>query len=900
MESLVYLAIVSTISLVRAEYHVSFELEEEKAVSFLVGNVATTSRIRSNMTADEYSSLRYSFLEQNKYTSLFTINPDTSELFPAVVIDRESECSFQETCALRFDVAAHSSVGSRFIIISVEIFLKDINDKVPMFPSNEITRDISESAIIGTPIILDEAADLDSTLVNRILTYDMVSNNDRFTFSVTQKDGGGHDLKLILNASLDRELVDSYKILVTAKDSGESRNTGTLTVNINVKDYNDNPPVFRKDIYSKSVPENAGVGFSIVRVEATDDDIGENGDVVYKLNPRQANLDKIQELFQLNETTGELWVKGSLEYESGKLYDVSIEASDKGAQPKTDHTVVKVTILDVVNNSPQVKVNFLLPHNAEQVNISEASNVGTVIAHVTAEDTDSGANGNVTCSISPGVFGLQTVTGKGYIIVVERRVDRETTVLHNISVTCSDQGTPPLSSSENFLVKVIDFNDNAPQFYQAVYHGSVTENGQIGDVITQVRAWDKDQGQNANITYAIDRKDSDKFAINQYTGVVTTNMAFDRETKSQYSFIVLAIDQGAPSLTGSTSVTLTILDQNDNKPSFDVPMFQFFVMENLGSDATVGSLSASDIDEGDNSKILYEMHENYRGSVPFQVFPDGTIKTTESLDREYQSKHEFHINAIDQGIVKLTASIAVKIYVADDNDNRPIVTFPGHGNETASVSYLAQIGTVVTQVRAYDLDEHGPNSQLRFSIISGNKNDVFSIGENSGKIYLKRTHSIASDTLFRLRVNVSDMNTLKTLFTMKDVNIILTYSNGTASQALSDPSSRNVLIVVGFVAFTAVLSIVIITVICILRRNETKGEKPKTPYKESAMYSPPPEVTKDEKFGLPGGDNSVETLKEIPKKRKEVSFSFDDDVDSVGMHWNFSDHNSHSQVSVAK
>ncbi|KAK3100571.1 hypothetical protein FSP39_021988 [Pinctada imbricata] len=392
-----------------AEYHVTFYLSEEKDQLSLVGDVATSSLIANNLTTEEFASLKYSFLDQNDYQSLFTINSDNGKLYTSVVIDRETECRFQEQCSLQFEVAAHSSLGSRFIIISVEVIIQDLNDNVPTFQTSTINRQISEAAIIGSPILLNEATDFDSTLVNRILSYDMVATNAPFTFSATSKSEGGFDLKLILNKTLDRENVDSYNVYIVAKDGGAPQNTGTLTVNIEVTDFNDNAPAFIGDSYNASIPENAMVGYSITKVVATDKDIGENGKVSYKLNPRQTHLAKIQKLFAVSETSGKISVKGSLEYESGKLFQIGIEASDNGQQPRTGHTTVKVTVLDVVNNSPQVKVNFLLPHNSGEVNISEASKIGTVIAHVTAEDVDSGLNGEVSCSISRGVFSLQEV-----------------------------------------------------------------------------------------------------------------------------------------------------------------------------------------------------------------------------------------------------------------------------------------------------------------------------------------------------------------------------------------------------------------------------------------------------------------------------------------------------------
>ncbi|XP_033742376.1 protocadherin-9-like isoform X1 [Pecten maximus] len=856
---------------------IRFTMSEELPTSTLVGNIAEKSGMRNNYTTEEFNSIRYKFLDQSVMQTRFTINDVSGNLSTSVVLDRESICGYKEICILAFDVAAYSNLITLFEILSVEVELTDENDNIPTFPESNVTFHMLESSVIGSTISLDYATDLDSTRLNSIKSYEIVPEDfGVFGLNVTTKPDGGFQLRLVLLQYLDRETMNHYQFYVIAKDGGIKQNIGTMTVNIMVTDYNDHSPEFVQPMYNVTVAEGVAIQTSILTLSATDKDIGENARITYGFSSRQSDLDIITSLFEIESATGVVKVIGDLVYETGKVHKFYVEASDHGDQPRVTQTTIYVTILDVGNNPPTVSINFLSSGNAGLVNVSESANLKTVIAHVNVIDTDSGPNGRVDCTISGNNFELSPVGDKGFIVRVNRSLDRETREVQNISVVCRDHGSPVLSSSLHFLVRILDENDNEPVFNQDTYFAFVEENSKIGAMIKQVGATDIDVGRNAVVYYYLTDDAQGRFAINSNSGVITTYTHFDREQRNHYEFTVLAVDSGNPPMTGSATVVLTVTDINDNYPTFDGASFQFFVQENLAVDAYVGTLSANDDDEGVNQEVMFSISPSYTNRVPFYVMPDGAIKTNIRLDRETKSVYTFEVEVTDKGSPPLSTATNVIIHVTDDNDQAPVIQFPNKGNNSVSVSFLVPIGTTITKVLAYDLDEEGPNSRLTYSIRSGNNHDIFAIGQTSGNIYLKRAYSLESDEKFILEISVKD-NALHPKETVHQLEIILKYSNESSTSLVPKTGNTNVIISIVVVAFTFVISAAIITTICILRRHDKKLEM-----KHSEKMFDKPEVAANDKTKKGDLTYKVDDVMDTPKKKKkEVSFSLDEAYGSM-------------------
>ncbi|XP_063414587.1 protocadherin-7-like [Mytilus trossulus] len=869
----------------------SFSIEEEKAIDTIVGNIAVNSGLSSNMSGQDFNMLEYKRVSTNNENSvdLFNIVETTGDIKTTTVIDREEICKLKQTCVITFDVAVSSPFSNFFALYTIEISIIDKNDNVPTFPKSTITLEIHEDDSIGTLYSLDSAQDKDIG-INSIQGYEISPLNSTFDLNVERNLDQSFILRVELRQKLDREVDDFYQFHVTAKDGGSPPNIGTMTVDVKVIDANDNKPEFQSD-YNISIKENFSVGNTLLQLLATDKDIGENGRVFYRFSPHQSDLDNIQQVFSLNSETGKINLKQAFDYGQKNLYKFFVDASDHGTDPQWSQTLVTIRVEDDGNNPPHVTFSYLVSKiNSNTVNISEAEKVGKAIAIVNVQDSDSGKSGQVTCVINNDKFELQSLSSGKYAVIIKQILDRETADTHTITVTCNDQGNPPMTTQENFTVQLADENDCTPMFnVNYAYFAAISENSTSGSLVTQVTASDCDAGHNSIIRYFLHADGVDSFVINDITGIINTKKVFDREINPRLTFRVLAVDSGSRPLTGTATVVVNVTDVNDNSPTFNVTAFNFHVLENQDAQTLVGKLTAFDLDEGENARLTFSLVGN-NDDVPFHVYPNGTIMTTQKLNREDKGEYRFRIVVSDHGIVPKVAQRDVRIMVADGNDHYPVIHFPNSNNKTLAIVYLESVGSVIATVNASDADS-GINADLAYSIVAGNQLGIFDINKH-GQIILASTHMIKEDTVFPVVISVKDKG-VNPRETTQDVFIVLVYANMAAVSPVKDNTTGNKYVVISavVVAFTALVSAVIIAIIIILRRNDKKlaeqSRREKVKHANGDVFT----------NGTVSYDPNHGDLSR--KKKKEVSFSLEDDLDNAFDASSFSyddrDHNSMSK-----
>ena len=867
--------VVFTLAFVFIDYvqcsTLQFYVEEEKPTGTLIGNIAIKSGLSFNMSNQDFSMLQYKMVPTSESNAdLFIVIENSGDIKTTSVINREDICKLQESCLITFDVTVLSTLSSFLTIYSIEISVTDKNDNIPIFPKSSITLEIDEDDNIGTLYSLDSAQDKDIG-INSIQSYEISSVNSTFVLNVDRNPDQSFILRVELRKKLDREVDDFYQFYVTAKDGGSPPNIGTMTVDVKVIDANDNVPVFQSD-YNISVKESFKVGDTILQLLATDKDIGENGKVFYRFSPQQPGLENIQQAFSLNSETGEITLQMKFDYGQRQSYRFYVDASDHGTDPKWSQSLVTIRVEDDGNNAPQITFSFLEPKiSPDKVNISESEKVGKAIAIVNVQDSDSGNAGKVSCQIDDDKFELQSVSDK-YVVMIKQGLDRETVDTHTITVICKDLGTPPMSSQKSFIVQVFDENDCEPTFSASkAYYASISEDSPPGTLVTQVTATDCDLHQNSVIRYFLHSDGVNKFVINSITGVIKTQKVFDREINPRVTFTVLAVDSGARPLTGTVSVILNITDINDNSPTFNVTGFRFNVMENQLPNTFVGKLTAYDLDDGDNARLTYSMANISTSNLPFVVNSDGTIKTTQTLNREERDEYTFKINASDHGNVPKITENEVTIFVDDDNDHFPVIYYPNMNNNTISIVYLEPVGTVISTVNATDKDSQ-INAELAYSIVAGNQLGIFDIN-NKGQIILASTHMIKEDTVFKVVISVKDKGH-NPKETTQEVYIVLIFAKMADVTPIKDNSgNKYVIISAVVVAFTALVSAIIIAIICLLRQNDKKLL----------------EKSRQEKVMRANGDVLLNgTVSYDPnhgdlsrKKKKEVSFSLEDNLDNA-------------------
>ncbi|XP_070693481.1 protocadherin alpha-8-like [Pempheris klunzingeri] len=584
-------------------------------------------------------------------------------------IDREEICERISTCIINIKAVLENPLEVHYVAIEV----LDINDHSPTFSENETLLQISESALPGARFQLQGARDPDSDVYS-IHLYKL-SQNDHFRLEVKDRGEDGKIPVLYLHKPLDKETARSHRLLLTAFDGGKPAKSGTMGIIVNVLDVNDNMPVFAKDAYAAVLDENSPIGTTILQVNATDLDDGSNGEVVYSFGDNVNK--KLHKLFEVGVDTGEIIVKGLIDFEAKDRYEIDIKASDKGPVPLATEKSVIITIVDLNDNAPEIEVTSFSSA------IPEDSKPGTTVALLSVNDKDSGVNGKVICYISEDVpFTLTpSVQDNMYSIVTKSLLDREHQSKYDVTIIARDAGEQPLSSHRTISVTVSDMNDNSPEFSTNPYTFYVTENNVAGASLFSVSAHDCDEGDNALISYNIVRNGDEHkkrtpfLNINNENGDILALKSFDFETLKTFQFQVVASDSGTPSLSSNVTVNVFILDQNDNAPVILYPVSSNGSAEgveeiprNVNAGHLVTKVRAYDADIGYNGWLLFSLQEVTDHSLFALDRYTGQIRTLRSFTETDEAEHKLLILVKDNGNVSLSATATVIVKLVEPKE----------------------------------------------------------------------------------------------------------------------------------------------------------------------------------------------------------------------------------------
>ncbi|XP_054890821.1 protocadherin beta-16-like isoform X11 [Poeciliopsis prolifica] len=633
---------------------VSYSVPEEMKSGSVIGKIAHdlglgVDRLKSGK-ARIYTGNTEEYVELNRERGVLNVKQR---------IDRETLCGQTMPCALHFQIILENPM--EFYTVTVEI--TDINDNPPTFERGEMKYEISESALIGARFVLEKAID-DDVGVNGLSSYTL-KPNDNFVLKTTSRVDGTKHAEMVLQKPLDREKNEHLSLTLTALDGGEPQLTGTMQIIITVLDVNDNPPVCSKPEYKVSVTENAPAGTIITTVKASDKDKGNNGKIMYTI-PKSAAAS----LFQINSEDGVLTLNGNIDYEKRRIYELDIQVSDQGGLSDACKVIVDVT--DMNDNPPSINVmskSTALPENAKP---------GTVVTMLNIQDPDSNENGRVMCVLSENsAFSIKTSTNNFFTVVTEGELDREKASEYNVTVTCSDEGVPSLSSSVTLTLQISDVNDNAPVFKQSSYEAYIVENNTPGLSIFTITATDADWNQNARVSYILMDSGLNGVPISSYvsvsadSGVIHAVRSFDYEQIKDFQFRIRAQDGGSPPLSSNVTVKILIQDQNDNPPQvlYPVQTGGSMVAEMVPRSADVGYLVtkvvAVDVDSGQNAWLSYKLQKATDRAL-FEVgLQNGEIRTIRQVTDKDAVKQRLTVIVEDNGQPSRSASVIVNVAVAD-------------------------------------------------------------------------------------------------------------------------------------------------------------------------------------------------------------------------------------------
>ena len=733
-----------------------YQIIEEQTGAVLLGNVAGDGGLGRKFDRSDFRQLRYSFLQQqDPLTQYFAIDAVSGDIRAIKLIDRDAICAGLKDCQIKLDVAV--GPAKFFQIVKVIVHVKDLNDNSPKFPERKISRHISEGASHDKTISIPTAEDPDSPAYG-IQHYRIDTPSHVFQLNTIKSIDGSVDLQLTLKGELDREREPYIIVNITAIDGGSRPRTGRLTVNVTIDDANDNVAQFINTSYEFRVKESMVPNSVIAQVKATDEDSGLNGQISYSFGSR--TLASFGDVFKIQENSGFIVLKQKLDYEKVKEYHLTVIAKDRGPNSQPSQATVNIIVLDINDHAPTITVNTFIKTGRAQV--LENSKPGTFVAHVSVDDKDGGRNGNFTCDINDSRFVLQRMYKTEFKVLTVIRFNREMQTQLTIAITCRDNAVNPKSSQKYIDIDIKDANDHIPQFLRGRYEAQIKENNQIEDFLVQVNATDQDVGDNAMISYRIDRDYARLFKINPITGRVVANTSYDRENVSEYRFRVLAVDHGKPALTGTATVHLKILDLDDEGPNFSQKQYAFGVLENEPPGTEVGKVIATDPDTAPFNELRYSIDWPKKDKDPIFVINaiSGKVNTKKMLDREAKSDYHFVVKATSVKKPDISTSASVTVYVADKNDNLPEFVVPMEPNNTVHISSLTPQGYAVYQVFARDLDSGG-NAKISYVINRGNKDNTFRINRQNGHIFVHKSLAPYKSQTFELELQASDQGNPK-------------------------------------------------------------------------------------------------------------------------------------------
>uniref|UniRef100_A0A8D1M4P4 Cadherin domain-containing protein n=1 Tax=Sus scrofa TaxID=9823 RepID=A0A8D1M4P4_PIG len=595
---------------------------------------------------------------------LLEVNLQNGILFVNSRIDREELCGRSLECSIHLEVIVERPLQ----VFHVEVEVKDINDNPPVFPVKEQRVLISESRLPDSLFPLEGASDADVGS-NSILTYKL-SSNEYFALDVKKNSDDSTQIGLLLRKSLDREETPEHNLFLMATDQGKPELTGTVQLLVTVLDVNDNAPSFGQSEYEVKIFENSDDGTIVIRLNASDRDEGSNGEISYSFNSLVPPI--VTNKFRIDSNTGEIVIQGNLDFEKENLYKIRIDATDKGHPPMAGHCTVLVKVLDKNDNVPQIALTSLsLP-------VREDAQFGTVIALISVSDLDSGANGQVTCSLTPHVpFKLVSTFKNYYSLVLDGTLDRESVASYELVVSARDGGSPSLWATASVSVEVGDVNDNAPVFAQPEYTVFVKENNAPGCHIFTVSARDADAQENARVAYSLVERRVGERALSSYvsvhaeSGQVFALQPLDREELELLQFRVSARDAGAPPLGSNVTLQVFVLDENDNAPALlPPPPPSQRVARWVGAGQVVAKVRAVDADSGYNAWLSYELQEaaaapgGARSAFRVGLYT-GEISTTRALDEADAARQRLLVLVKDHGEPALTATATVLLWLED-------------------------------------------------------------------------------------------------------------------------------------------------------------------------------------------------------------------------------------------
>uniref|UniRef100_H0V535 Dachsous cadherin-related 2 n=1 Tax=Cavia porcellus TaxID=10141 RepID=H0V535_CAVPO len=711
---------------------------EEKSYLGVASPMRSTLCLQESSDADAglYGLVEYSLydgFQSEEAPPAFHINPHDGQICVSQDLDRERDPA-------TFDLLVKAKDGGGLSAQAfVRVDLEDVNDNHPVFNPSTYMSSISGQTQPGTEITRVLATDRDSG-VHGTVAYEFVPGHLSSLFTIDSTTG-----IIYLASALGHLEPTTIFLTVCAQDGGGLTAATNAEVTIHVLHTTLAPAEFERQKYSFSVPEDALEGSPVGTVRARESS-NSSEPVSYRISSGDPDGK-----FCIHPWLGTIRTCKPLDHEAQPVVVLTVQAQ-LGSSAACSSTEVNVTVLDVNDNAPE-----FLGAAQEEIRVSAATPPGAALYLARTVDRDSGRNGLVRFSLAephPRAFAVHAGLG---VLYLRARVEDQGLQRLTLTLVAEDHGEPPRASLLA-LTLVIEPQESGPglAFENLVYQVEVSESVPPRTQILQIQAHTLGPGRTAQqVRYALEPSaDTALFGIQPHTGWIYLRRQLDYETMQTHRVRALAwAPQGGASQNASTSVTVHILDENDNSPAFSHGQLFLKVEESPVPLGVIGRITATDMDSGKNGQLSYFLLSDGKF---FKMNPNtGELIGWLALDREHQMHHQMTVLVTDHGSPPRNATMAVYVTVTDINDNSPFFPQCLPGKEFhIKVLEDQPVNMLVTTVFAKDLDE-GNNAEVTYSV-SSDYSDHFKIDGNSGEIRTTTILSYDYRPFYRLTVLASD------------------------------------------------------------------------------------------------------------------------------------------------
>ncbi|KAF7995558.1 hypothetical protein HCN44_006665 [Aphidius gifuensis] len=673
--------------------------------------------------------IHYSFLSGNpvNYHEFFEINHDTGAVRQIKAVDT--------TVTKKFDIiikAVEVSEAKRSATAKLSITVKPVDSNPPAITASSVEGFVDENAPTGTKVI-----DANGNPIKLLVSDADLSPEDpkpNYNFELTTKffsiDQTG--ILIVNEENLDRDPPSPgrFTFQVVAREKVGHAASSPLSFVVTLNDVNDNAPQLPM---LPAITVQAGeTRREVVKVEATDNDEGENAEITYSIYHVSNNgLQK----FKIDPVTGVM--ESIRKLNAGEQYSITVQATDKGG--KYSHTIVEVNVMPGPNTRSPI-----FNQQVYEVQVSEGASINSTVATITALDPE---NDPVSYAIVSGNDLRQFSIGdRSGIITVIRKLDREDLTRYELLIKAEDSGG--LSSSATVNIRVTDINDKNPEFVSQPYEFDVKE-GEARKLIGHVHAEDADEGINAEVTYFA--PDDIPFTVDPETGDVLTKVALDYEQNHEYKFVVTARDGAPDQRLATATVTVKVIDVEDEVPIFHQSSYEAQVKENV-PDYMVIQVMANDPDTKKQITYFIKEGDNDLFSIDSKT---GVIKTKRGLDYERENQHILIIGIIENTTGLPGSTTRVIINVQDMNDIPPVFTTVP---QPITLDDNVPIGMTVINLVAQDSDGTSPGNQIRYEIIGrGIASKYFVIDSDTGTLSIRDDLRKETDSEYQVDVRAYDL-----------------------------------------------------------------------------------------------------------------------------------------------